>query len=312
MFSQSNQEIAVMKIGVTLPQMGAESSAAAIVEIAQESERLDFASVWVGERLFRPRHFIAYGGRGGGIPDYQKISYEPLETLTYVAAKTDRIKLGTSIINVFFQVPVVLARRFATLDQFSNGRVIAGIGQGWMKEEFDTANVSFQRRGNGLEDYVGALRAVWGADPVHYDGRFYQIVESDIDPKPVQPGGPPLLFGANSPAALERAARLSDGLNPVLQSWDAAEKLSHDFLEQVRQAGRDPSRIEIIARVNNGIHAKPLPEPRLPLVGSLEQIHEDLQRLDQAGIKHVFYDLGDTPLVEQLRLLEKLRRAADV
>src|SRR5947207_4809339 len=218
-----------MKIGITLPQMGAESSPTAIAEIAQEAERLDFASIWVGERLLRPRHFVPYGGRNRGIPEHQKISYEPLETLTYAAAKTERIKLGTSIINVFFQVPVVLARRFATLDQFSNGRVIAGIGQGWMKEEFATANVSFQRRGNGLEDYVGALRAVWGADPVHYDGRFYHIVESDIAPKPVQPGGPPLLFGVNAPLALERAARLADGLNPILQSWDAAEKLMREF-----------------------------------------------------------------------------------
>jgi probable F420-dependent oxidoreductase len=300
-----------MKIGVSLPQMGLEASPAAITEIAQEAERLGLASVWVGERLFRPRKFVRYGGREIGIPEYQKINYEPLETLTYVAAKTERIRLGTSIINVFFQAPVMLARRLATLDQFSNGRVIAGIGQGWMKDEFDAANVSFQRRGSGLEDYVGALRAVWGADPVQYDGRFYHIVEADIDPKPVQPGGPPLLFGVSSPAALERAVRLADGLNPVLQSWEQAEMLVHDFLAQVRQVGRDPARMEIIVRVNNGVHARPLPEPRLPLVGSLEQIHEDLQRLEQLGIQHVFYDLSYLSLAEQRPLLEQLRRVTD-
>src|SRR5439155_18596359 len=88
--------------------------------------------------------------------------------LSYVAAKTERIKLGTSVISTFFHVPVVLARRFATLDQFSQGRVIAGLGQGWLKDEFETANVSFQRRGNGQEDYIRALRACWGPDPVHY------------------------------------------------------------------------------------------------------------------------------------------------
>jgi probable F420-dependent oxidoreductase len=301
-----------MKIGITLPQMGPESSPAAIVEIAQEAERLDFASLWVGERLLRPRHYVPYGGGDQGIPEFQKIIYEPLETLTYAAAKTERIQLGTSIINVFFHVPVVLARRLATLDQFSGGRVLAGIGQGWMKEEFDTSNVSFQRRGNGLEDYVGALRAVWGPDPVHHDGRFYHIVASDIGPKPVQAGGPPLLFGVGSPAALERAVRLADGLNPVLQSWDTAETLAHEFPERVRQIGRDPARLLTVVRVNNGIHAQPLPEPRLPLVGSLEQIHEDLQRLEQLGIKHVFYDLAAMPITEQLHLLEKLRRAADV
>ncbi len=301
-----------MKIGVTLPQMGPGSSPTAIVEIAQEAERLDFASLWVGERLFRPRHFVPYGGNSTGIPDYQKTSYEPLETLTYVAAKTERIQLGTSVINVFFQGPVILARRLTALDHFSDGRLIAGIGQGWMKEEFDAANISFQRRGNGLEDYVGALRAIWGPDPVHYEGRFYKIAESDIDPKPIQPGGPPLLFGMGSPAAIERAARLSDGLNPVLRSWDTAEMIVHEFPEQVRSFGRDPSRMMTVVRVNRGIHAQPLPEPRLPLVGSLEQIHEDLQRLEQLGIKHVFYDLAGMPIPAQLQLLEKLRRAADV
>src|SRR5947209_3557615 len=218
-----------MKIGITLPQMGSNASAAAITTIAQEAERLDFASLWVGERLLRPRHFVAYGGGNRPIPEHQKIIYDPLETLTYIAAKTERIALGTSIINVFFHVPVVLARRLATLDQFSGGRVIAGLGQGWMKEEFDTANVTFRRRGNGLEDYMGALRAVWGPDPVDYKGRFYQIVESDIGPKPVQPGGPPVLFGTTSQVTLERAARLADGLNPVLVSWDAAETIARRF-----------------------------------------------------------------------------------
>lgn len=299
-----------MEIGISLPQMGPEASPAAIASLAQEAERLDFASVWVGERLLRPRHFVSYGGRGA-IPEYQKIVYDPLETLTYVAAKTDRIKLGTSVINAFFHVPVVLARRFATLDQFSGGRVIAGIGQGWMKEEFETANVPLRRRGNGLDDYIGALRAVWGPDPVSYNGRFYHIVESDIGPKPVQVEGIPILFGTSSTAALERAARLADGLNPVLPSWEAAEKIAQVFPEMVRRAGRDPARLVTVVRVNNGISAQSLPKPRPPLMGSFEQIHEDLQRLESLGIKHVFYGLANHSADEQLRILEKLRRAAD-
>jgi probable F420-dependent oxidoreductase len=305
-----------MDIGITLPHMGFNASPAAIVSVAQEAERLDFASVWVGERLLRPRHFVAYGAGGEAIPEYQKISYEPLETLTYVAAKTERIKLGTSVINVFFQGPVVLARRLATLDHFSAGRVIVGIGQGWMKEEFEAANVSFQRRGNGLEDYMGALRAVWGPDPVRYEGRFYRIAESDIDPKPLQAGGLPVLFpvifGANSRLVLERAARIADGLNLVLQSWEGAEMIMRDFPTMVERAGRDPSHMLIAALVNNGISAQALPDPRPPLVGALEQIHEDMQRLDKLGIRHVYYDLSFLSVDEQLKILKKLRRAADV
>ncbi len=301
-----------MDIGIALPQMGLETTPALITQIAQEAERLDYASLWVGERLMRPRHSVSYGNSSTPLPDYFKSIYDPLEMLSYVAAKTERIVLGTSVIDVFFHVPVVLARRFATLDQLSNGRVIAGLGQGWLKDEFETANVSFQRRGNGLEDYMGALRAAWGPDPVQYKGRFYHIVESDIGPKPLQPGGPPVLFGANSVAMLERAARLADGLNPVARSWSQLEQLAREFPEMVRRAGRDPLRMLIVLRANVSVSEHDLPEPRNPLNGSLAQIHADMQRLKNLSFGHVFFDLVAMPVHEHLRLLEKLRRVADV
>ncbi len=300
-----------MEIGLALPQMGPQATPAIITRIAQEAERLGYASVWVGERLLRPRHYVPYGNPPIPMPDYFKSIYDPLETLSYVAAKTERIKLGTSVISTFFHVPVVLARRFATLDQFSQGRVIAGLGQGWLKDEFETANVSFQRRGNGQEDYIRALRACWGPDPVHYEGRFYRIVESDIGPKPLQPGGPPVLFGASTPAALARAARLADGLNPIALSWSSLEQIMREFPEVVRQAGRDPQQMLIVLRSNHPVSVRALPEPRSPLSGSLEQIREDVQRLESLGIRHVFFDLVSMPVNEQLGLLEKLRRVAD-
>jgi alkanesulfonate monooxygenase SsuD/methylene tetrahydromethanopterin reductase-like flavin-dependent oxidoreductase (luciferase family) len=108
--------------------------------------------------------------------------YEPIETLAYVAAKTERIKLGTSIVNAPFHVPVVLARRFATLDQMSGGRAIAGLGQGWMDQEFETANVSRKLRGEGVAEFVAAMRAAWGPDPVSFEGRPYRIPPSKINP----------------------------------------------------------------------------------------------------------------------------------
>lgn len=228
-------------------------------------------------------------------------------TLSCIAAKTERIKLSTSVINALFHVSVVLARRFATLDQFSQGRVIAGLGQGWLKDEFETANIPFQRRGNGFEDYAGALRASWGPDPVQYEGRYYRIVESDIGPKPFQPQGPPLLFGAATAASLERAARIADGINPVARSWSSLEQIAHEFPEMVRHVGRDPHAMKIIVRSNCVVSKHALPEPRSPLSGSLEQIREDIQRLASLGIGHVFFDLVVMPVQEQLGVLEKLR-----
>ncbi len=303
-----------MDIGIALPQIGENASPAAIARVAQEAERMDYASVWVLERLLRPTRPIAQapGMPEAPLPDYYANVYDPIETLTYVAAKTERIKLGTSIINALFHVPVVLARRFATLDQFSNGRVIAGLGQGWMQDEFETANVPLKRRGSGMEEFVAAMRAAWGPDPVSYSGRFYHISESDIGPKPVQAGGPPILIGAYSPASLERAARFADGSNPGAWNWEMLEQGIQGFLGMVQAAGRDPKKMLIVVRANSQLSEKPLPDPRPMLSGTVEQIREDIARLEQIGANHVFFDLNTshTSIDDQLRFLERLRTTA--
>lgn len=304
-----------MDIGIALPQFGENASPAAIVRVAQEAERMDYASVWVLERLLRPTRPMAQapGMPEAPLPQYYANVYDPIETLTYVAAKTERIKLGTSIINALFHVPVVLARRFATLDQFSNGRVIAGLGQGWMQDEFETANVPLKRRGSGMEEFVAAMRAAWGPDPVSYNGRFYHISESDIGPKPVQAGGPPILIGAYSPASLERAARFADGSNPGAWNWEMLEQGIQSFLSMVQAAGRDPKKMLIVVRANGQLSEKLLPDPRPMLSGTVEQIREDIARLEQIGANHVFFDLNTshTPIDDQLRFLERLRTTID-
>ena len=136
---------------------------------------------------------------------------------------------------------VILARRLATLDRFSGGRLIAGVGQGWMEQEFAAAGVSMKRRGAGFEEHLLAMRAVWGPDPVHFEGRFYRIPEADIGPKPVRPGGPRLMVGAASPAALERAGRLGVGLTMVIFDWDTIRASIETFRAAAGAAGVDPT-----------------------------------------------------------------------
>lgn len=302
-----------MEIGIALPQMGPQISPAFLLRVAQEAEQLGYASLWVGERLLRPRRYVPFGYPPTAMPDYFNCIFDPLETLAYVAAVTRRIKLGTSVIVPFWHVPVVLARRLATLDYFSQGRLLVGLGQGWLEEEFQAANVPLRRRGNGLEDYLGALRACWGPDPVSYDGRWYRIAEADIGPKPLQPGGPPVLFGVGSRAALRRAARLADGINPIMIDWKGLEWLLGTYHTLVREAGRDPQHMVIVVR-SNGVMSlsAPSPEPRLPLSGSLEQIRQDIPRLAELGVGHVFFDPVASSFTESelLELLARLRRAA--
>ena len=298
-----------MEIGIALPHMGGEASPGIIIRIAQEAERLNYASLWAGERLLRPRRYVPFGIPPGPMPEHFAQVYDPLETLSFIASRTERIKLGASIIPVFFHTPVVLARRFATLDQLSAGRVIAGLGQGWLEEEFQAAGVSFRRRGSGLVDYLAALRACWGPNPVQYEGRHYRIPLSDIGPKPHQPGGPPLILGVGARAALERAARLADGLNPLATTWKALEEGLRTYRQLVSEAGGDPDRKLIVVRSNYPISLRSgdLPEPRPPLSGSLAQVREDVQRLGDFGVNHLFFDLTPLPGEVQLELLEPLR-----
>ncbi len=131
---------------------GKGASPETIMQVALEAERLGLDSVWSWERLMRPTVPIALGGAGGPVMDAPEMFgsvYDPIETLSYVAARTSRITLGTSVLDALFQSPIILARRLATLDQFTDGRLFVGIGQGWMEQEFDAAGVSMKRRGAG-------------------------------------------------------------------------------------------------------------------------------------------------------------------
>ena len=247
-------------------------------------------------------------------PEIFATVYDPIEMLTFVAARTRRVKLGTSVMSTLFQNPVTLARRFATLDNLSGGRAIAGLGQGDFRDEFEAANIPIKRRGRGFEEFVKAMHAVWGPDPVSFTGDFYNIPESRIGPKPVQPGGIPMLLGAFAPASLERAARIADGIMPAAGRSTTIEKLSqtiNSFRDMVRRAGRNPEEIRWILRVHNPLSEERATEPRALLGGTPQQAAEDLPRLRELGIDHVFYDMNHpahVPIDTQLVLLRRLMR----
>ena len=231
--------------------------------------------------------------------------YDPIETLAYVAARTSRISLGTSVLDALFQSPVILARRLATLDRFSGGRLIAGIGQGWMEQEFQAAGVSMRRRGAGFEEHLLAMRAVWGPDPVSFAGRFYRIPEADIGPKPVRPEGPSVVVGAASPQALDRAGRLGLGVTLVIFDWDAVRQSIATFRAAAAAAGHEPDALPIMLQVNGNVTEDPVDEAA-PLVGSPEQVKADLDKAAKLGIGHVYWHFDDDPL-HSLPLLAQLR-----
>jgi probable F420-dependent oxidoreductase len=296
-----------MELGMALPTSGAAASPEAISRIAEAAEGAGLDAVWTYDRLLRPTGPIPMGGPGGPVmsppPDWSVV-YDPVETLTYAAARTSTIRLGTSVLDPLFQNPVVLARRLATLDRLSRGRLVVGLGQGWMAEEFAATGVPMKRRGAGFEEHIEAMRAVWGPDPVRFSGRFYRIPECEIGPKPVRADGPRMVLGAASAAGLERAARLGVGLTLVMFSWDALEATVAAFRAAAGAAGRDPESLPIVVQVNGAI-AEPGGDDRAPLTGSVEQVADDLARLERLRADHVFWALAPEP-DEQLRAVERL------
>ena len=161
------------------------------------------------------------------------------------------------------------------------------------------------------------MRAVWGPDPVSFTGDFYNIPESRIGPKPVQPGGIPLLLGAFAPASMERAARIADGIMPAAGRSTTIEKLSqtvNNFHDMVRRAGRNPKEIMWILRVHNPLQKEKAPDTRPLLGGTPQQAAEDLPRLRELDIDHVFYDMNHpakVPIDTQPTLLKELVRLSN-
>jgi probable F420-dependent oxidoreductase len=297
-----------MKLGLTLPTAGAPSPES-IVQVAESAERIGLASVWTFERLLVPVNgAIAIGGEDAvPLPDGYGSVWDPIETLAYVAARTRTITLGTSVIDAVLHSPIVLARRLATLDRLCGGRLVAGIGVGWMSAEYEAAGVPEEQRGPRLGEHITAMRKAWGPDPVEHDGRFYRIAPSHVGPKPTRPDGVPLLAGSMAPAAIERAGRLGVGLNPIMMGWEMLDFALTTFRAAAEKAGHES--LPVVLKVNGSVTPSPV-DTREPLTGGVEQVLEDLDRVRAAGIDHVAWVM-DTDPDEQLAVMADLLRGAN-
>jgi probable F420-dependent oxidoreductase len=281
-----------MRIGFGLPVSGAWATPDNISRFATLAEASGYASLWTFQRLLVPE--------GSAMePVYQSV-LDPVAALAYAAAVTKRIRLGVAVINAPYVSPAYLAKQAASIDVLSSGRLELGLGLGWLPEEFVLTGASMQRRGARTAEYIRVLRALWGEQPTEFSGEFYRAPHGTVLPRPVQPGGPPILLGGTSPAALRRAGRIADGW--VTSSRTDLAKIS-EGIEIVRQAaaaeGRDPSALRIICR---GVVGWDEPSAdasghRRLLTGGKDQIREDSAWLAGQGVTEVFYDLNWDPLV---------------
>lgn len=205
------------RLGLGLPQMRQYDIGKDVPDVARAAERMGYESLWVFERALFPEPAAEglYGIEGLPWPDTYRSVAEPLVTLALAAAVTERARLGTSVLVAPLHVPFQLARALATLDAASGGRVLAGFGTGWSRAEYAAASVRpFAERGAALDELIGVCRAVWGPDPVVYDGEVTKIASAVVGPKPARPI-PVLLAAGDSGRARRRLVDHADGWLPT-------------------------------------------------------------------------------------------------
>jgi probable F420-dependent oxidoreductase len=188
-----------MRFGVHLPQYGRAAGADAVTRVAQHAEELGFDDVWVSDHLAIPtdaRYPPAF-------------LYEPMITLTWAAAATQRVGLGTSVLVLPYRHPLHLAKELASLDRLSGGRVILGAAAGWLEREFEALGVPFAERGVRTDEAIDAMRACWGEQPVNFHGPTVELVDMKVEPRPER--DIPIWVGGASPPALRRATERGDG-----------------------------------------------------------------------------------------------------
>lgn len=278
--------------------MGSQATRENVIQMARKAEQEGFDSLWVLERLLWPlKPQTPYPATpDGSLPvEYQSV-LDPLELLTFVAANTERISLGTSVIDMLFHSPVVLARRFATLDVLSQGRVICGFGIGWSKDEYQVANVPFEQKGARADEFIQALKRIWTDDVVELNGKFYKIPASKIGPKPAQKPHPPIYLGGFTPKTFSRIAKYANGWLGVvfgpLEYLDNSVKMLRD---EVKRAGKDPNEIKIIVLTSPQVRDSGIKGERFPMTGTIEEVGSDLQRMKEMGVDHVIFGYNFSP-----------------
>jgi probable F420-dependent oxidoreductase len=276
-----------MRIGFAAPTSGSWATPASITELCGRADELGYASLWTFQRLLYPA--------GTQLGETYHSVLEPMISLGFLASCTRRAKLGVEIVNFPFIAPIQLAKQAAAVDVLSSGRLLLGIGLGWSEEEFAASGATSERRGARVVEYVRCLDAIFTGQ-VDFEGEFYRVPKAEVLPRPVQQPRPPIIFGGNVPAALQRAGRVADG-------WVSSSRADLTRIGESAQlvraaaeeAGRDPAAAQIIVRGLLRITAEK--DRDRPLTGTVEQIRDDFADLERQGVDEVFVDLNFDPSI---------------
>ena len=302
-----------LRFGIALPNYGALASAENLLRLARRAEARGIDSVWVSDHLVAPLRvgsLYPYDKRPDPQPGMGVIEevYEPLTTLAFVAGATERIRLGVSVYVMPYRNPVVTAKTVATLDALSGGRVIFGVGVGWLREEFAALGQDPRSRGRTTDEYLEVCRRLWRDDVAEFAGAHYVLPAVRSAPKPRQRPWPPIWVGGNSPAAQGRAVRLGDGLHLIDLAPDEAAARVARVRDDLARAGRDPAGFTVSVRTGILVREEGSGEER-PLQGTPGKIRCDAGAYAAAGVGYLVANLPHARSIEALE--NALDAAAD-
>jgi probable F420-dependent oxidoreductase len=295
-----------MEFGICVPHYGKPVDIGRILDIARRAEEMGFDSVWVTDHLLVPRTLDII---------YRDNMLEPLAMLSHLAAVVQRARLGTSVIILPYRHPAIVAKMLATVDQLSNGRVIFGVGAGWMEPEFRALNAPFENRGAFCDESLRIIRDCWSQEQVGIDGQFHQYTDMQASPRPVQAGGPPIWVGGNSARSRRRAAELGDGWHSSsILAAAMAPGCAHvrDLWQQNGRRG-EPVFSARIGLSIDGVSDQVLSYPLRPgravrqeLAGSTGAIVEQLGAYQEIGLTHVVFETSTQSHDGSLATMEAL------
>jgi probable F420-dependent oxidoreductase len=303
-----------MKVGILLPVTGQQATRENISHVAKEAENEGFDSLWVLERLLAPLNpKTPYPATPDGSlpPQYQNV-LDPLATLSYVSSITSKISLGTSVIDMLFHNPVILARTFATLDILSNGRIICGLGLGWSKDEYDVSNIPFKDKGKRADEMIDTLKRIWTSDEVQFSGEYYNIPASKIGPKPIQKPQVPIYLGGFSQGTFSRIIKydLNGWLSVLAGPLDYLQNSINTIKDLAKKANKDPNKFRVILLAYPSVMDSGQSDQgqRFPLTGTIEQIGDDIQKIKQMQVDHIVFGYNFVPIYSDVSNIIKITR----
>jgi probable F420-dependent oxidoreductase len=283
-----------MDYGIVLPHFGSfahKQVADRLIGVAETAESLGYSTAWVIDHLVLP-------AKAEGDYPFNPLDpfLEPITVLGALALRTSRIKLGTAVLILPYRHPIYTAKALATVDVLSGGRLVVGVGAGWMEPEFAALGIPIAERGSRTNETIDVLKALWTEDVPSYNGRHFRFSNIKSVPQPAQKPRPPILVGGMTKGALQRVVRRADGWIAIGKSpADLAQPLA-TLREIAEKAGRNPRELHI--------SMVPVSAP------SLEQVIDDLPRYTELGVHHLYLSMRAWT-TEFSRFMELMARFAD-